>query len=296
MEEYRVDFLTKDEMFISEKRTKRPVSFVNPSTKDFENLSKGNCPFCETRQEELGSIIIENKKVRVVENVYPGISDKYGKHEVLIESYEHSKKFEDLDDEYSFHVLKTLQIRYNSLIKDYDFINIFKNEGVLSGASLYHTHWQIIALNKVAPKNKVIYNSFCEFLEKNGHNFFDTSFDSLTLYEGEYFKIVAPLASKFSYMLRVVPLKHISSFKEFDDNELFELGILLKKILLAYKNELGDISYNFNLQDFYNRKEGCFFFEVLPRFVKFGGFELLTNAFLTSGSGEKTFEVLKKYF
>ncbi len=296
IEEYRVDYLTKEEMYISEKRNKRPISYVNQSNKDFETLSQDNCPFCENRQHELGAIIIENKNVRVVQNVYPAISEKCGKHEVLIESYDHIQKFEDFDDEYAYNVLRTLQIRYNELIKDFEYINIFKNEGVLSGASLYHTHWQIVALNKISPKNQLMYKSFCEYKEENGYGFFEKDIDGLTLYEGEYFKIVAPYASKFSYMLRIVPKKHKSSFCEFQECELLELGILLKKILKAYKEELRDISYNFNLHDFYNRKEGCFFFEVLPRFVKFGGFELLTNAFLTSGAGEKTFEVFKKYF
>ncbi|MFV0519434.1 MAG: DUF4931 domain-containing protein [Lachnospirales bacterium] len=297
MDKFKIDYLTKEEMYISEKRSKRPVSYKNQSSKDFEVLSKENCPFCEGKEDILGSIILQHKEVRIVENIYPAIEHKYGKHEVLIESLDHSKKYQDFDESYCNDIFVALYERYRELSKKYKYINIFKNEGFLSGATLYHTHWQIMALDRVTPKNNTIYNSFCDFRKENGYDYFNNkNTDYLTLFLGKAFKIVVPSASKFHLMLRIVPIRNIKSFGEFNMEELFEASSLLNKVLKVYKKEMNDFSYNINFHDFDNREVGHFFIEILPRHGKYGGFELMSDAYLTSGYGERTVEVLKKYF
>ncbi len=296
MGKFVVDYLTKDEIFISEKRHKRPHSYTAMKNKDYEEISKKNCPFCE-KSNAIPYVISEKNDIRVIPNKYPVASEDDGIHEVLVESKNHCLKFYEDKDENCIDVFKMLQERYNILIKKHNTVVIFKNEGLLSGASLYHSHWQILAINNPTPRNRKIYNSFCEFKNETNKDFFSKTNEEILVYkETENIVAYVPKYIKTNLQTRLYTKRKVSSFGLLTEYELKDLAVTVKEILLVYKSVFTDFSYNILFNDFDNRENGHFYIEVLPRLGKFGGFELCSESYITSSTGKESVEIFKNYF
>jgi UDPglucose--hexose-1-phosphate uridylyltransferase len=77
-----------------------------------------------------------------------------GAHEVIIETPEHKKEIAELSVDEIYMVLDMYCRRSIDLNNDHrlKYILIFKNQGVSAGATLEHSHTQLIALPMV-PKN-----------------------------------------------------------------------------------------------------------------------------------------------
>jgi len=171
------DPITNSWVIISTDRAKRPSDFVRESV---EIHNKGVCPFCygnETRTPpELlaygrngGATNTPGWNVRVVPNKFPalgiegdldrsgeGLFDRMngvGAHEVIIETPDHNMTLARLDDKRILDVFFAFRDRMLDLKNDkrFRYILIFKNHGDAAGASLEHTHSQLIAL-PIVPK------------------------------------------------------------------------------------------------------------------------------------------------
>jgi len=153
MEEIRIDPITKRKVIISTKRGDRPSDL------------KENCPFClgneDKTPKEVYKLGKEKWDIRVVPNKYHALSpDKYtlkennffksytghGFHEVIIETNKHNHTFFNMDEFKFKDIIETYSKRYSelSLKRDIKYISLFKNYGKKSGASLIHSHSQII--------------------------------------------------------------------------------------------------------------------------------------------------------
>ncbi len=297
MGNYLIDFLTKDEIFIAKKRNKRPYSYTAIKNIDYEEVSKQYCPFCEHNSHMIPDIISQKNDIRVIPNKYPIIDDDYGKHEVLIESTNHSLKFYDDDNTNCIEVFKMIQDRYKDLIKSFKHVSIFKNEGHLSGASLYHSHWQILAHNNATPRNKKIHTSFCEYLKNHNKNYFyKNNKDLLVFKETDYIIAFVPEVTRTSLQTRIFTKRKVSSFEEINEKELKDLALTVKDVLQVYKKEYEDFSYNILFHDFDTREEGHFYIEIMPRLGKFGGYELSSESYITSSTGIDSLNIFNKYF
>jgi len=176
MPELRKDPIIGRWVIISTERGKRPTDFVSvPPAK-----RSSFCPFCygnETKtppevyalREPGTSKDTPGWSVRVVPNKFPalqiegelnrqgeGIYDKMngiGAHEVIIETPDHDKTISDLDEDRIADVLSTYRERILDLKKDrrFKYIVVFKNHGEAAGASLEHSHTQLVAM-PIIPK------------------------------------------------------------------------------------------------------------------------------------------------
>ena len=172
MPELRKDPITGRWVIISSERGKRPNDFKDQRDKK----RTGFCPFCAGNERTTPREVLAYRdngasvpngpgwRLRVVPNKFPalqiegdlnkagdGIFDKMngiGAHEVIIESPDHDATLATLPRKAMEEVLWAYRDRMEDLKKDtrFQYTLIFKNEGIIAGATLEHTHSQLIAL------------------------------------------------------------------------------------------------------------------------------------------------------
>ena len=121
-------------------RAKRPGAWlpeIEPPTE--EELER--CPFCGGREDRTPPEVLrlgdDPWGVRVVPNLYPALE----RQEVVIHSPEHVRSFTELDDEQVALVAEAWNRR---IYGEGGSVLAFVNEGRLAGASLPHSHSQLV--------------------------------------------------------------------------------------------------------------------------------------------------------
>ncbi|HVN07555.1 MAG TPA: DUF4931 domain-containing protein, partial [Patescibacteria group bacterium] len=172
MPELRKDIITGRWVIISTDRAHRPTDFLRQSV---EIRGVANCPFCPGGESKTPQEVLAYGRngappntsgwsVRVVPNKFPalgiegtldrqgeGIFDKMngiGAHEVIIETPNHQQTLAGMDEHSVEEVLWAYRDRILDLKRDrrFRYILIFKNHGEAAGATIEHTHSQLIAL------------------------------------------------------------------------------------------------------------------------------------------------------
>ena len=125
-----------------------------------------------------------------------------------------------------------LKIRYSEIISnDYiKYVQIFKNCGPDAGASIMHSHWQIIGVPIIPSEQMNIAESISRHKKESGKcilcSIMEHEMENKTrvVMENDNFIAVAPYASKMSYECDIIPKEHISRFSEFDDEKLMPVS------------------------------------------------------------------------
>jgi len=171
--ELRKDPITGRWVIISTERGKRPNDFLRESVTPLPDGK--NCPFCPGHEAKTPpEILVYGRSnggantpgwvVRVVPNKFPalgiegdldregeGLFDKMngvGAHEVIVETPDHLATLASLPERAVEDVLWAYRDRMLDLKNDkrFRYVLIFKNHGEAAGASVEHTHSQLIAL------------------------------------------------------------------------------------------------------------------------------------------------------
>ncbi len=314
MNELRKDYLLDRWVIIATARSKRPHDF---KTAPKEQSSEKTCFFCPGNEHMTPPEVYtveENDRwhIRVVPNKFPAVSHEtsgssgiktdntfytyapaYGMHEIVIETNEHGKELEDMPKEHIKKVLETFILRISELMKDPDigYISIFKNKGTDAGASIAHSHSQIIAYNgmpstikrelEASYRHYVIQKkcAFCDIIEREKKSY-------RRVFETQRTVAFTPYASRFPFEIRLFPQRHVSGISQLNDAELQDISESLKKILLKLR-EIGDVPYNIiyhTIKD--NSPHYHFYIEILPRLTIWAGFELETGTIINPMSPE----------
>ena len=313
MPELRKDYLLDRYVIIATERSQRPTDSIPKRDKP---SAKTKCPFCPENEKMLLGVKEEikgsdgNWLVRAVPNKYAAVSlegepkiqthnkfftfaSAYGMHEVIIDTPDHNTEFEDLPQE---HIEKVLEM-YIRRIKALDgqpnikYVALFKNRGVIAGASISHAHSQIIAYNalptKVEEELKAFYDyfikneacPFCEIIniEKGSYR---------RCFEDEHFVAFTPYASRFAFEIWIFPKRHIGNIIQLDEAEIKSLACMLMKVL----NRLDNLDYPpYNMQ-VHNAETGeafHFHIEITPRLATWAGFEIATETVINPTSPEE---------
>ncbi|MCX6556842.1 MAG: DUF4931 domain-containing protein, partial [Candidatus Aminicenantes bacterium] len=277
MPELRKDPITGTWVIISEERKKRPKYYQIVVDKDISKPE--NCPFCPGNEAmtppETFALRPDHSRanergwsLRVVPNKFPalriegelrksgeGFYDKIsgiGAHEVIIETPEHPAERIDIDGNQVKNTMLAAKSRILDLKKDtrFKYIMVFKNFGPTAGATLSHSHTQLVAL-PVVPlrvqeeidgarahyemKERCI---FCDIIQ------YESEADRRLLVENEHFIVMAPYAPRFSFELAVYPKRHNPAFESTPDNELNSLSTILGDILGRVGRLLSRPDYN----------------------------------------------------
>ncbi len=328
MPELRKDPVIGRWVIISTQRKQRPQAF-----RKYSNVKKGGfCPFCEGNESNTPGEIIAFRPnggppnspgwtLRVVPNKYPalmiegdlgrtgiGIYDQMngvGAHEVIIESPKHEDSLSNMNIRQIYDVFWAFRERILDLQKDkrFRYILIFKNEGEAAGASLEHTHSQLIAL-PIIPKrmmeeldgsqNYFNYKErcvFCDIIKQ------ELTYKDRVIDENNDALAIIPFAPRFPFETWIIPKCHNPRFESSTKNEYESIAILLKKILMKMDKVLEIPPYNlalhsspFNIpsDDYYH-----WHIELMPKLTHVAGFEWGTGFYINPVAPEEAAEHLR---
>ncbi|MFZ0821720.1 MAG: galactose-1-phosphate uridylyltransferase [Candidatus Acidiferrales bacterium] len=330
MPELRKDPITNRWVIISTGRAKRPSDFVNESV---EIRGKGVCPFDYGNEDKTPPELLTYGRnglgpntpgwtVRVVPNKFPalgiegdldrtgeGLFDRMngvGAHEVIVETPDHNMTLARLGDKEILQVLYAFRDRMLDLKNDkrFRYILIFKNHGDAAGASLEHTHSQLIAL-PIVPKRvrEEVDNSKRYYGEKERCIFCDMIRQEReegvrVINETEDFIGLAPYAPRFPFEVWLLPKQHSSSFENNQSPVFASLARSLKDCLMRQEAVLNNPAYNLMLHTSPIGEESNahyhWHFEIIPKLTKVAGFEWGSGFYICPTPPEESARFLRE--
>jgi UDPglucose--hexose-1-phosphate uridylyltransferase len=331
MPELRKDPVVGRWVIISTERSLRPSSF----TTEIPVRTSTFCPFCPGHEDktppEVHAVRPGNEpanspgwKVRVVPNKFPalqiegsldrrgeGLYDKMngvGAHEVVIEGPEHNVGLADLPVDHLRQVLMAYRERVIDLHRDrrFRYVLIFKNHGAVAGATLEHTHTQLIA-TPIIPKiiQEELEGSrryfelkercvFCDIVHQ------ETSENARRVVAtSDRFLSIAPFAPRFPFETWILPRRHSDSYHAISDaEELADFAFILKDTLQRLNRALDRPPYNFVIHtapvsdgelEHYH-----WHLEIMPKLTRVAGFEIGSGFYINPTPPEDAAQYLRE--
>jgi len=328
MSELRKDPISGRWVIISVERGKRPIDFISPS----QRKRGGFCPFCHgneyTTPEEIMAFrppgTTPNSPgwtLRVMPNKFPalqiygdlnkagiGIFDMMngiGAHEVIVETPDHMLSLSTMPLKALEDVLWAYYLRLTDLRKDsrFKYVLIFKNEGEAAGASLEHSHTQIIALPIIPMLVKEETDSakhyydlkerciFCDVIHQ------EVEYRKRIIYENSQYVALAPFAPRAPFETWILPKRHESNFQPPNKN-FSSLAEILQVILRQMDKILEVPPYNFvihtspfqdEINEYYH-----WHIEILPKLTKIAGFEWGSGFFINPTPPEESAKFMRE--
>jgi len=328
MSELRKDPISGRWVIISVERGKRPTDFISPS----QRKRGGFCPFCHgneyTTPEEIMAFrppgTTPNSPgwtLRVMPNKFPalqiygdlnkagvGIFDMMngiGAHEVIVETPDHMLSLSTMPLKALEDVLWAYYLRLTDLRKDdrFKYVLIFKNEGDAAGASLEHSHTQIIALPIIPMLVKEETDSakhyydlkerciFCDVIHQ------EIEYRKRIIYENSQYVALAPFAPRAPFETWILPKRHESNFQPPNKN-FSSLADILQVILRQIDKILEVPPYNFvihtspfqdEINEYYH-----WHIEILPKLTKIAGFEWGSGFFINPTPPEESAKFMRE--
>jgi len=257
--------ITGEPVLFAPGRAARPHAFTG-------DVSATRCPFCPGHESDTPPEIARAGdasawRARVFPNKYPPVDGA----EVIVESADHTARFESVEDAESVVALYVERYRAHA---DAAYTAIVKNEGPAAGASIDHIHSQILPLPFVPPRIARELEAFadscplCAAIETHRA-------EGLVIRESASFVWLAPSGSWVAYQQWILPKAHVAEMTAFD---AAELASLLREVARA----TGAIApaYNWAFINFPRSTRGHAYVDVLPRVTAIGGLELGTGTFV----------------
>ena len=307
-----------------------------------------SCPFCTGNEEMTPPTIAtwpteQDWQVRVVENLFPVLSqqqigsslhfglqkviDGYGRHEVVIDHHNHGIQLGDMSLDHIAGMFGMFRDRMNAIYHSdhrIKYVLVFKNFGAAAGASIAHSHSQIVAM-PVVPENVVNELHYTrQYFQKYQQNIFHTLVDEALTFEatiydresgevrrkinvgqyiierGKFFIAIKPFASRFEWEVQILPLIDQADFLEIKDEHLLDFARVLKHTMQRLNQVVGGVQYNFFLHSLPHSSEwqDCtssytWHLEICPRTSIPTGFELGSGLFVSTVSPEDAAEQLR---
>jgi UDPglucose--hexose-1-phosphate uridylyltransferase len=323
MPELRKDPVIGRWVIIADERGQRPGAFVHAPVLPSDASS---CPFCEGHEDETPGELLafrDDKSkadeagwwVRVVPNKFPAVQTDgqlhrvgqgmfdmmsgIGAHEVVIETPRHDMDMADMSVKQIEEVFWSFRERMIALHSDlrYRYVLIFKNHGAQAGATLFHSHSQIIAL-PIVPKrvieemtgaeNYFQYKERCVFCDITHQEDRD---QERMLDSNDLFSAFLPYASRFPFETWILPRQHSSFFGDIQMSEVNSLAKLLKRVLVRFKRSLDSPPYNFVIHTApltdTDLPHYHWHIELIPRLSTQAGFEWGTGFYINTISPEE---------
>ncbi len=260
-------------------------------------------------------------ELRVVPNKFPalqvegaldrepdGMFDRMngiGAHEVIIETPHHDRSLATMSEPEVERVLWAYRERILDLKRDsrLRYVLVFKNHGAAAGATLEHTHSQLVAL-PIVPEflRQELSGARRHFEVKERCVFCDVVHEDLLdgrriIQENADIVALAPYAPRFAFETWLLPRRHGARFEEAPRHEYESLARLLKSVLQRMDRALETPSYNLIVHTSpFSEQTGEFYHwhvEIMPKLTRVAGFEWGTGFYLNPTSPEEAAQVLR---
>jgi len=333
--EYRKDIILDEWVIIATERAQRPESFKQELIK-VGKKSTGICPFDKgneymsppeiLRIDSSGNIVHKSNndwQIRVVPNKFPAlipnaeavsrqyglytVMDGFGLHEVVIHSPEHITHFNKLEKFQMKILVDVYKRRIRELKKDkrIESIIVMLNQGKEVGASIEHSHSQILALPLIPPliqKELDVTRRYfkhhdrcpvCDLIRFEMHE------KKRVVYENEHFLIIQPFASRNPFETWIVPKLHYPNFEDISDIEVESFTHCLKILTDFLYINLNDPPFNYYIHSVplspkdiskYNHWN----YKLIPKLSIKAGFEMAAGIDINITTPEYATKFMKK--
>jgi len=328
MTELRKDPIVGRWVIISSERGRRPQEFP----REKEVRQEGFCPLCPGSERLTPPQILVYPKglpvgdgtwtLRVVPNKFPalriegnlgkageGIYDKMngiGAHEVVVETERHDLDLFDLPEERIADVFRAYRERTIDLKNDERFksVLIFKNHGSAAGASLAHSHSQVIAL-PIIPKRVMEELTGCrDYMRFRDRCLFcdiivqETDVKERIVEESGEFLAYSPYAPRFPFETWIVPKRHQSAYEMIEEDQIRALGAMFRRTLRKLNLALENPPFNYIVHSAPFRSGGADFYhwhiEIMPKLTKVAGFEWGSGFYINPTPPEESAKFLRE--
>ena len=327
MSEYRHDLLHDRWVIIGNDRASRPQEFEEQVVR-----RRGQrCPFCPGSEDQTPVALAVYKQpgqahwgVRVVPNKYPAVEPlsqvngsartgellfdsrpAAGQHEVIIESPRHVVSLSELTDEECALVFAAYQDRLAACRREAQlrYVQIFKNVGAAGGATIEHSHSQLLALPHVPTHVQGELENCRRYAQQNGRPLLAAVLEAELLRgdrivaESDQFVALCPWASRFPYEVWIVPRQGQSDFSAASPAQVWQAAAMTRDLIGRIERTLGNVGYNYLLhtQPFDTSRYDHYHWhiELFPRITKVAGFEWSTGVFINTVAPEAAAAALR---
>ena len=337
-----------ESVLVATARGMRPKKAEEKMARDTRKVVE-SCPFCRGNEEKTPPAIgawpdARDWEVRIVPNLYPVLGDDssgnnlsfglqqvidgYGRHEVVIDHAHHGIAVQEMTPDHLAMLFGIYQQRMAALYASdprLKYVLVFKNFGPAAGASIAHTHSQIIA-TPVVPENvqNEVHHShlyhgkynqcvFCSLIDE-ALTYEATIYDrnsgeirrridvgQYVIERNDHFIAIKPFASRFEWEIHILPLHHEADFLVTGKEELASFADLFRRTMARLDKVVGGVQYNFFLHSLPHGEEyrNCqrsyhWHLEICPRTSIPTGFELGSGLFVSTVSPEEAAKALRE--
>ena len=329
MPELRRDPILGRWVIISSERTNRPSDYPQGR----ENRSdKGFCPFCSGNEYTTPPEVLSYRpdgseanspgwSLRVVPNKYPALRiegathmsgdplfrrmDGIGAHEVIIETPDHNRELSSLSREEIEGVIWAFRSRLTDLARDVrlQYVLLFKNQGQSAGATLEHSHSQLIALPVVPTYIQEQLDGALSYYRTDKRCVFcdiilrEMEENVRVVSENDDFIVLCPYASPFAFQTWILPKRHSSLFEDSSD-QYPALSALLGETLIRLEKALDSPDYNLVIHTSPLRSAQAPHFhwhlEIIPKLNQLAGFEWGSGFYINPVPPEDAAKLLRR--
>ena len=219
---------------------------------------------------------------------------------MIIESPHHALSTADLSEEQVREVCWVYRDRLVDLKKDPRLVYgmIFKNVGEQAGASLEHTHSQLIVTPIVPISVGEEMTGSQEFYKYRGRCVFcdmiqqELATEKRIVLDLPGFVAFCPFASRFPFETWILPKLHSSHYENIQKNGIEELARAMKQVITKIELALDRPAYNYIIHTapFDSQELGHYHWhiEIIPRLTKTAGFEWGTGFLHQSGAPRRS--------
>jgi UDPglucose--hexose-1-phosphate uridylyltransferase len=260
--------------------------------------------------------------LRVVPNKFPalrvegdlsrsgeGIYDRMngvGAHEVLIETPEHVVSTGELTEKQLEDTFWAFRDRINDLKRDrrLRYVIFFKNHGEAAGASLEHSHSQLIALPVIPKRAQEEIDGarrYYEFRERCVYcDIVAQEIDEGTrlIIETDHLIAVAPYAPRFPFETWIIPRKHHSHFEDAEIGTIQSLGSVMRTLMRKIEKVLEHPAYNIMVHSAPIQEPPIHHYhwhiEIIPKLTRVAGFEWGTGFYINPTPPEESARYLRE--
>jgi UDPglucose--hexose-1-phosphate uridylyltransferase len=261
-------------------RARRPGAFLgaieDPTPEELES-----CPFCAGREDRTPpqALVLPEQglwSVRVVPNLYPALE----RQEVVIHSPRHVRTFAQLDDHELELVAEAWRRRFAAAAGEgFAYVHAMVNEGRFAGASLAHSHSQLVWLREpppaVAKESDAGGCVVCDLVGREDYAF---------AADGELAAVCHP-AGRAPFELLIAPRAHDAEAAD----DLAAALRLLREAIRRLRELEGPVPWNAWLH-----QGAHWHLEVVPRLTVFAGLELGAEIYVNVVEPERAAVALRE--
>jgi UDPglucose--hexose-1-phosphate uridylyltransferase len=184
------------------------------------------------------------------------------------------------------------------------YVLIFKNVGQSAGASLEHSHSQLVAVPVMPKRVQEEMHSCQAFYEESSDCLFcsilakELEGGERVVLEDEHFAVLTPFASRFPFEMWVLPKEHQSHLFQLDGADISGAARALQQALARLEICLRDPPYNYAIHTAPATGEGAAYYhwhiELMPRVTHVAGFEWGTGFYINPMAPESAARYLRE--